>query len=245
MKKTVLITGSSRGIGRAIALKLAEGNYNIVVNYKGRKDKADEVVELIRAKGKDCIAIQADVSDYSQVEKMFDKIFDKFGKVDVLINNAGISVYGMLQDISINDWHNVYGTNVNGMFYCTKLAAPKMISQKYGKIINISSMWGIVGASCESLYASTKGAINSFTKSVAKELAPSGITANVVAPGVVLTDMLDQLGEEALECVRDETPLGRHSKPEEIADIVDFLLSEKGDFFTGQIISPNGGLVIP
>ncbi len=244
MKKTVLITGSSRGIGRAIALKLAEGDYNIVINYKERKDKADEVVDIIRSMGKDCIAIGADVSDYSQVEKMFDKIFDRFGKVDILVNNAGISVYGLLQDITIDDWHNVYGTNVNGMFYCTKLASPKMISQKYGKIINISSMWGIVGAACESLYASTKGAINSFTKSIAKELAPSGITANVVAPGVVLTDMLGQLGEEALEIVRQETPLNRHSEPEEIAEVVDFLLSEKGDFFTGQIISPNGGLVI-
>lgn len=244
MKKTVLITGSSRGIGRAIALKLAEQDYNIVVNYKERKDKADEVIDLIRAKGRDCIAIKADVSDYSQVEKMFDETFTRFGKVDILINNAGISVYGLLQDITTTDWHNVYGTNVNGMFYCTKLAVPKMISQKYGRIINISSMWGIVGASCESLYASTKAAINVFTKSIAKELAPSGITANVVAPGVVLTDMLEQLGEETLEVVREETPLGRHSKPEEIADVVDFLLSEKGDFFTGQIISPNGGLVI-
>lgn len=244
MKKTVLITGSSRGIGRAIALKLAEQDYNIVVNYKERKDKADEVVHLIRAKGRDCIAIQGDVSDYLQVENMFETIFKRFGKVDILVNNAGISVYGLLQDITIGDWHKVYGTNVNGMFYCTKLATPKMISQKYGRIINISSMWGIVGGSCESLYASTKGAINSFTKSIAKELAPSGITANVVAPGVVLTDMLSQLGEEALEVVREETPLGRHSTPEEIADVVDFLLSTKGDFFTGQIISPNGGLVI-
>ena len=244
MKKTVLITGSSRGIGRAIALKLAENNYNIVINYKERKDKANEVIGLVRSKGRDCIAIRADVSDFSQVQNMFDEIFDRFGKVDILINNAGISVYGLVQDITIDDWHNVYGTNVNGMFYCTKLASPKMISQKYGRIVNISSMWGIVGASCESLYASTKGAINSFTKSIAKEFAPSGITANVVAPGVVLTDMLDQLGEDALEVVREETPLGRHSKPEEIADVVEFLLSNKGDFFTGQIISPNGGLVI-
>lgn len=244
MKRTVLITGSSRGIGKAIALKLAEKDYNIVINFKERKDKADEVVHLIRSKGRDCIAIQADVSDYSQVKKMFDEVFDRFGKVDILINNAGISVYGMLQDISIDDWHNVYGTNVNGMFYCTKLATPKMVSQKFGKIINISSMWGLVGASCESLYASTKGAINIFTKSIAKELAPSGITANVVAPGVVLTDMLEQLGEEALEVVRQETPLERHSQPEEIADVVEFLVSKKGDFFTGQIISPNGGLVI-
>ncbi|NMB43814.1 MAG: 3-oxoacyl-ACP reductase FabG [Clostridiales bacterium] len=244
MKRTVLITGSSRGIGRAIALKLAEGNYNIVINYKERKDKANELVDIIRAKGNDCIAISADVSDYDQVKNMFNIIFDRFGKVDILVNNAGISVYGMLQDITIEDWHNVYGTNVHGMFYCTKEAIPKMISQKYGKIINISSMWGSVGASCESLYASTKGAINIFTKSIAKELAPSGITANVVAPGVVLTDMLSQLGEEALEVVREETPLGRHSQPEEIADVVEFLISEKGDFFTGQIISPNGGLVI-
>ena len=244
MNKTVLITGSSRGIGRAIALKLADKNYNIVINYKERKDKADELVQVIKSNGRDCMAIAADVSNYSQVEKMFDEIMARFGKIDILINNAGISVYGMLQDITIEDWHNVYATNVNGMFYCTKLATPKMISQKYGKIINISSMWGIVGASCESLYASTKGAINSFTKSIAKELAPSGITANVVAPGVVLTDMLEQLGKEALEEVRQETPLGRHSQPEEIADLVDFLISEKGDFFTGQIISPNGGLVI-
>ena len=244
MKRTVLITGSSRGIGRAIALKLAEGDYNIVVNYSNSKDMADNLSDTIRAMGKDSIAVQADVSDYNQVKKMFDQVFDRFGKVDILINNVGISVYGMLQDTSIEEWHKVYATNVNGTFYCTKLAIPKMISQKYGKIINISSIWGLVGASCESLYASTKGAINTFTKSIAKELAPSGITANVVAPGVVLTDMSDQLDEEALEVVREETPLGRHSSPEEIADVVDFLVSDKGDFFTGQIISPNGGLVI-
>ena len=245
MKKNVLITGSSRGIGRAIALKLAKtGKYNIVVNYIEREDKAREVVDEIESMGQSAIMVQADVADYYQVENMFDVIFSKYGKVDILINNAGISVYGLVQDLTLEEIDRVFKVNVGGLFNCTKLAIPKMISQKWGRIINLSSMWGMVGASCETLYASTKGAINAFTKSLAKELAPSGITCNAIAPGVVLTDMLDQLSEEDLEVVRLETPLERFQSPEEVADTIEFLLSEKGDFYTGQILSPNGGLVI-
>ena len=245
MKKTVLITDSSRGIGRAIAIKLYKTtDYNIVINYKKEKEKALEVVEIIKKNGNDAIAIQADVGDSEEVKNMFNEIFTKFNKVDILVNNAGISVYSLLQDLTDEDIEKVYRVNVGGLFNCTRQAIPKMISQKWGKIINISSMWGLVGASCECLYSSTKGAINAFTKSLAKELAPSNITVNAVAPGVVMTDMLDQLSKEDLEVVKEETPLGKFHTPEELAETVIFLISEKGDFYTGQILSPNGGLVI-
>lgn len=244
MNKTVLITGSSRGIGRAIALKLSDFDYKIVINYKEREDKAKELVELIRAKSRDCIAIKADVSDAKQVKRMFEEIENKFGSVDYLVNNAGISQLGLFQDIDYEEWRNIFAVNVDGMFNCTKNALPHMISEKYGKIINIASIWGIVGGSFETAYSATKGAIIAFTKSLAKELGPSNIAVNCIAPGAVMTDMLSVLSEETLQRVKEETPLERIGKVEDIAETAAFLLSEAGSFYTGQILSPNGGLVI-
>lgn len=183
MQNTVLITGSSRGIGRAIALRLADDPYHFIINYNSRKDKADDVVRLIREKGRDAIAIRADVSDYNQVEEMYAQIRERFGGVDVLVNNAGVSSYGLLQDIDPETWTNTFGVNVHSIYYCTKLALETMIPNKSGVILNISSMWGGVGAAMETLYSTTKGAVNTFTKAVAKEVAYSGIRVNAIAPG--------------------------------------------------------------
>lgn len=244
MNKTVLITGSSRGIGRAIAIKLSDYDYKIVVNYKEREDKANEVVDLIRAKSRDCIAIKADISDTNQVKEMFKEIENKFGYVNYLVNNAGISQLGLFQDIDYKEWRNIFAVNVDGMFNCTKNALPHMISEKCGKIINIASIWGLVGGSFETAYSATKGAVIAFTKSLAKELGPSNINVNCIAPGAIMTDMLSIASDEALQRVREETPLERIGKVEDIAETAAFLLSESANFYTGQILSPNGGLVI-
>lgn len=242
-RTTILITGSSRGIGSAIAQRLAGPDTNIIINYVENEDRAKETALACQAKGAQTLVFQADVGNPVQVASLFDAIEKNFTGVDILVNNAGISVYGMIQDITLDDWNKVFATNVNGMFLTTQKATPHMVSQKWGRIINISSMWGIVGASCESLYGSSKGAINAFTKSCAKELSYSGITVNAFAPGVVDTEMLDQLGDEVKSALVDEIPQKRFMTPEECAEWIAFLLSEQAASLTGQIISPNGGLV--
>lgn len=246
MNQTVLITGSSRGIGRSIACVLAESQtpYNIVINYKDSKEKALEVRDYIRSKKRDCIAIQGDVSNPEEVKKMFQAIRQKFRHVDILINNAGIGTHKLFQEISYQEWKEIFATNVDGMYHTIQQVLPSMISQKKGHIINIASIWGIVGAAMETHYSATKGAIIAFTKALAKECGYSGIRCNVIAPGAVRTDMLDVLNQDTLDFVVNETPLGRLGTPEDIAHLVEFLISEKGAFITGQVISPNGGFVI-
>lgn len=241
MRKTILITGASRGIGRACALSFNDKNYNIVVNYKKEAQKAQEVVEAIRKKGLNAISVQADISDYSQVVHMFDIINDTFGSVDILINNAGIASMRQCQDVSIDDWKSIFQTNVDGMFYCVKLAIPKMISNKYGIIINVASIWGQTGAPMESHYGATKGAIIAYTKSLARELGPSNIRVNAVSPGCINTDMLDGVSARALEAFAEEIPLGRLGEAEEVANVINFLTSDKASYITGQIINVNGG----
>ncbi len=241
MRKTVLITGSSRGIGRAIALSFLGKEYNVIVNYKKEEEKALEVVQILRENGLDAMAIKADVSDFNQVEEMFKTIKKRFRKVDILINNAGIARLNLAQDVSLEEWDEIFATNVNGMFNCTKLALPDMISNKDGIIVNTSSVWGQTGGSMESAYAATKGAIIAYTKSLAMELAPSNIRVNAVAPGGVLTDMTMVLSQETLDGFAQEVPMGRLAYPEEIADAVEFLVSDKSKYMTGQVLAINGG----
>lgn len=244
MSKTILITGASRGIGRAAAILFAEKGYRVAINYFENKKLAEELSQELNRKGHQAIAIGADVADQDQVQAMFCQVEKVFGPVDILINNAGIAEMKLFTDIDPDYWDRIFDVNVKGIFHCCQRALPSMISQKKGKIINIASIWGLVGASCETHYSATKGAVISFTKALAKEVGPSGILVNAVAPGAVYTDMIAGLGADVLDQVKEETPLGVIAKPEEIAETIYYLASDKGDLFTGQIISPNGGLVI-
>ena len=244
MKKTVLITGASRGIGAATAYCFAKEGYNVVVNYNKSKEKAEKLVSELTEQGFSAACIQADVSDGLQVNAMVDKINCSFGGVDVLVNNAAVAQIKLFSDITSDDWDNIFNVNVKGMFNCTKAVLPYMIHQKHGKIVNISSIWGITGASCEVHYSASKAAVIGLTKALAKELGPSGIQVNCVAPGVVNTDMNAELSKEDIEQIADETPLGVIGNASDIANTVCFLASDKADFITGQVISPNGGLVI-
>lgn len=244
MTKTVLITGASRGIGKETAIVLAENGYNVIINYHNSKDSALSLADKITSFGGNCIAIKADISNPSQVESMFCEAKNKYGKIDILINNAGIAKQNLFTDVSYSEWRNMFNVNMDGVFHCCQNALPDMIRRHEGKIINISSIWGIVGASCEVAYSSTKAAIIGFTKALAKEVGPSGIQVNCVAPGVIDTDMNSNLDEPSLSQLKDETPLCRLGKVEDIANTILFLVSSKSDFITGQIISPNGGFVI-
>ena len=235
MQKRVLITGGSRGIGRETAFAFYEKGYNVVINYNKSAEQA-----LSAAKETGGIAIQADVSDYAQVEEMISKI----GHVDILVNNAGIAQQKMLCDITGEDWDDMFNINVKGMFNCVKCVLPGMINKKQGKIINISSIWGISGASCEVHYSASKAAVIGFTKALAKEVGPSGINVNCVAPGVIMTDMNAQLDRETLDMLINETPLNRLGTARDVADTVVFLASDKAGFITGQVISPNGGFLV-
>lgn len=241
MRKTILITGASRGIGRATALTFTDPSLNIVINFKKEKEKALEVVDTLRSRGLNAIAIQADISDFDQVKSMYTQIEETFGHVDILINNAGIASMFQCQDVSIETWSEIFAVNVNGLFHCVKLAMPQMISNKYGVIVNIASIWGQTGAPMESHYGATKGAVISYTKSLAKELGPSNIRVNAVAPGCIDTDMLEGVSQRALEAFANDVPLGRIGRPEEVAEVVNFLVSDKASYITGQVINVNGG----
>ena len=239
--RTALITGSSRGIGKAIAKQLAKDGFNVIVNYTKSKDQAEKLVfELNSAYNVDCTAVCADVSEREQVEKMFSEV----GKVDVLVNNAGIAQQKLFTDITENDWDRMFAVDVKGVFNCCQCALPYMIHQKSGKIINISSMWGQVGGSCEVHYSAAKAAVIGLTKALAKEVGPSGIQVNCIAPGVINTEMNSNLDENTMEELKEETPLGIIGMPKDIANAVSFLASDKADFITGQILGVNGGMII-
>lgn len=239
MLKTAVVTGASRGIGASIAKTLAHDGYTVIVNCANNIEKAEKIADEING-----MAFKADVSDRKQIENMFSEIHKKYGHIDLLVNNAGVSVCGLFTDISEDDEKRIIGTNINGMLNCSREALKYMISRKYGKIINISSMWGEVGASCEVHYSMTKSAVIGFTKALAKEVGFSGIQVNCVSPGMILTDMTANFTEQDLQAIKDETPLQTLGVPQNIADTVSFLASHKADFITGQVISVNGGFVI-
>ena len=239
--KTVLITGSSRGIGAATARRLAE-NYKIVINYNNSKDEALSLLDEIRKINPLAIAVKADVSKEDEVDYLFETIEKNFGPVDILINNAGRSFVGLIQDMTFESWQDILNTNLNSVFLTSKRAIDKMVSKKYGVIINMSSIWGKEGAALEACYSCTKGAINSFTKALSKELAPSNIRVNAIAPGVVLTDMMkDDFSERELDLIREDIGMGRFADPKEIADLIAFLISDEASYITGSIININGG----
>ena len=240
MKKTVLITGASRGIGCETAKLFYENNYNVVINYKNSKDKAEKLALELPG----TLAVYADVSNPEDVNDMFKKANQAFGGIDVLVNNAAVSHTDVFGDVTYNRWREIFATNVDGVFNCTKAVLPYMINQKHGKIINISSIWGLTGASCEVAYSTTKAAIIGFTKALAKELGPSNICVNCVAPGLIDTDMNKNIDEETLKQLIEETPLEKIGTPRDIANSILFLASDLSDFITGQVLSPNGGMII-
>ena len=239
-KKVVLVTGASRGIGKAIAVKFAKKGYNVVISCAHREAELMQAKKEIEGYQVSCLAFLGDMGDMSTCETMFQQIKKQFGTLDVLVNNAGISYIGLLQDMTSDDWDRIVRTNLTSVFNCCKLAIPMMLSAEKGKIINISSVWGNVGASCEVAYSATKGGINAFTKALAKELAPSNIQVNAVACGAIDTEMNQWLEEDELIHLVEEIPAGRLGQAEEVADFV-YHLGYKGTYLTGQIISMDGG----
>lgn len=244
MRKSALITGASRGIGRAIAAVLAREGWAVCINYLERRDAAEELVQALRAQGKSAISFRADVSDRRAVEDMVRAASEELGPVELLVNNAGISRQGLFQDLDDEDWNRLLAVNLTGPRNAVRAVLPHMLSEKRGCIVNISSIWGLRGGSCETAYAVTKAGIIGLTRSLALELAPSGIRVNCVAPGCVETDMVRALGEETRAMLAEETPLGRLGRPEEIAEAVAFLASERAGFITGQVLTADGGFVV-
>ena len=240
MAKTILITGSSRGIGAAMAKLFYENGYNVAINYNSSEKEAKELCSSLQGS----LLLKGDVSNECDVRTMVENTIEHFGKIDVLINNAGISQTGLLQDISLSDWEKLFSINVTGTFLMSKYAAKNMIANHSGKIINISSIWGVSGASCESCYSASKGAVIAFTKALAKELGASNITVNCIAPGFIDTDMNKNISKEDKEAFCEETPLGRIGTPNEVAKAALFLASENADFITGQILGVDGGAII-
>lgn len=238
--KTVLITGGSRGIGSACARLFSEKGYNVAINYLNSEKEALSMEKEL----KNVAAFRADVADRSQVDAMVSAVKKRFGSVDILINNAGIAQSKLFPDITEEDFDRMIAVHLKGTFNCTQAVLDDMIDKKSGKIINISSIWGITGASCEVHYSMVKSGIIGFTKSLAKELALSGITVNSIAPGVVETDMMSSFSAEEMKEIKNEIPLGRLASPREIAFSALFLAEKSGDYITGQVISPNGGIVI-
>jgi len=241
-RKTVLVTGASRGIGKAIAVKFAKKNYNVAINCVSSKERLMQTKKEIESYQVPCLAFVGDMGDLQQCEILFQQIKKQFGPLDVLVNNAGISYIGLLQDMKSEDWNRIISTNLTSVFNLSKLAIPDMIARKYGKIINISSVWGNVGAACEVAYSATKGGINAFTKALAKELAPSNIQVNAVACGAIDTEMNQFLEEEELIGLIEEIPAGRLGKAEEVADLV-YHLGYKSSYLTGQVIGLDGGWI--
>lgn len=233
--KTALVTGASRGIGRACAEKLAKDGYSVIVNYVNSSDAARAVAEATGG-----IAVRADVSDPTAVAEMFRGA----GDIDALVCCAGISEEGLFTDLTPDDWRRMFAVNVDGVFNCCREAVPGMVRKKRGSIVIISSIWGITGASCEVAYSASKAALIGMTKALAKELGPSGVRVNCVAPGVIDTDMNAHHSAETMDALRDDTPLGVIGTPEDVAELVSFLVSDRALFITGQVISPNGGFLI-
>ena len=243
-QKTLVITGSSRGIGRACAILFAKNNYNVIINYNKSKKLAEDLFNDLKEAGYSVDIFKADISNRFEANSLINYCIGKFGKIDVLINNAGISQNKLFTDITDDDWNEMMGTNLNGIFYTTQKALQYMLPECSGKIINISSIWGMVGGSFEVHYSTSKAAIIGMTKALAKELGPSNIQVNCIAPGVIQTDMLNGIDDEIIEGLREETPLMRIGTVDDIANCALFLASDKSDFITGQVISPNGGFVI-
>lgn len=237
--KNILITGGSRGIGQAMVRKFANGGYNVAFTYKSSVDAAEEL-----AKETGALAITADSASEKEIAAAVAKAGKALGGIDVLINNAGISSYSLLQDLTLSEWNECIAVNLTSAFLYSREVIPYMLKNHEGRIINITSIWGLVGASCEVHYSTAKAGLIGFTKALAKELGPSGITVNAIAPGVIETDMNAHLSDYDLKALEDETPVGRIGKADEIASAALYLANEGSSFITGEVLNISGGIVI-
>ncbi len=243
MTKTALIIGGSRGIGAATVECFAKSGYQVAFSYNKSSYLAKVLQKSLSEQGFDVIALPCDVTSPIQIESLIKQTVSAFGRLDVVINNAGIAQQKLITDVSDEDWQTLINTNLSSVFYSCREATRFMVKQKKGSIVNVSSIWGITGASCEVAYSATKSGIIGLTKALAKELGPSNIRVNCVAPGVIDTEMNKNLSIDTLAALADETPLGRIGTPDEVARTI-FYLADQADFITGQVLSPNGGMII-
>ena len=244
MEKVALITGSSRGIGRATALRLAREGYAVCINYLERRDKAEELLDALDREGRPAMCFQADVADKAAVNAMAEAVRARFGPVTLLVSNAGTAGQMQFQDVTETQWDRYFGVNVKGAYNAIQAVLPDMLHAHAGAIVTVSSMWGLRGASCEVVYSATKAALIGLTRSLAMELAPTGIRVNCVAPGVIRTDMVQVLGQETLDELARQTPLGRLGTPEDIAEAIAYFASDRASFVTGQVLTADGGFIL-
>lgn len=244
MSNTVIITGASGGIGSAAAILFAEKGWNVVMNYFRSAESAKMLASSLASRGYSVMPCFADITDRSHVERMIYDAEMRFGRIDALVNNAGIAQQKLFTDITDRDFDKMLDVNLKGPFLCSQAVLPGMIHQKSGKIVNISSVWGVIGASCEVHYSAAKAGIIGLTKALAKEVAPSGIQVNCIAPGIIETPMNNNLTSDELSAFVDEIPLGRMGEAREVAELIYFLCSENSDYITGQVISQDGGIAI-
>ena len=242
--KTALVTGASRGIGRAIAIRLASEGAAVAINYAGNVKAAEEVKAVIEAAGGRAMLVQADVADAAAVDGMIKAVVENFGSIDILVNNAGITRDGLLMRMKEEDWDAVINTNLKGIFHCTKAVSKLMMKKRYGRIVNMASVVGLIGNAGQSNYAAAKAGVIGFSKSMARELASRGITVNMVAPGFIDTDMTAVLPDKVREAMVADIPLGKIGTPENVADAVVFLVSDQASYITGQTINVDGGMVM-
>ncbi|MEH6940487.1 3-oxoacyl-[acyl-carrier-protein] reductase [Bacillus sp. JJ722] len=242
--QVALVTGASRGLGRAIALELASQGASVIVNYAGSEDKAKAVVEEIKALGQQAIAVRCNVANSEEVASMVKTAVEEFGKIDILVNNAGVTRDNLLMRMKEEEWDTVLDTNLKGVFLCTKSVTRPMMKQRKGRIINVASVVGVVGNAGQANYVAAKAGVIGLTKTTARELAPRGITVNAIAPGFITTDMTDQLPDEVRTGLLSQIPLARFGQPEDIAKVVSFLASSDSAYMTGQTLCVDGGMVM-
>lgn len=241
--KTVLITGASRGIGEAVARKFAKGGYNVIVNYYKSHTRAESLANELVKYGVRAVAIGADIGDPVQAKLLVKQSLEIFGRIDVLVNNAGVALSKLLIDCKVQEIENTMITNLMGAIYTTKEVLPSMIDNRYGKIVNISSMWGSIGGSMEAVYSASKGGIEAFGKALSKEVGPSNINVNTVSPGVILTDMTRDLSVADMKELQNQTSLNRIGQPQDVAELVYFLASDEASYITGTVIGIDGGII--